>query len=304
MKQNFSDQIGSDMGRIIDSEEHKNLFTAPVSLKKEAQLDLSGTGQGSGEKAFDPNTSVRGPMGQSPIDKPNPAAQQHYQPLADAKHDPTKSVPSSNFVTGPQMGSRTHTGPAMTSKIQQLRMQFVNSPESAGAAGGIAASLKPGSNVTKQEMDTLAAAGVTKEEVETMIGHPVSTASVRDMVDALVKIADDLASLGYSTSEMVADRLIESIAMETNKALRKQAELISEALDGETGKSMGVGYAEGKKDKKPEDKKPEDKKDKEKGKDDKDPDVKFPIETIKGQPPKPGQPGQPAPKPGQPPVKK
>ena len=222
-REDNSDLISSEMIRIMGSDEHKKLFNG--SLRKIAQEQWGGypVTDENGLKVVHVNTEEEASKLNSGLETGTGLPEGYFAKVKgqDVNAGPTNEniynvlkdiVESPADPSDQAAAQKALDGSAGPDVVERLVKYFPNFPREA-----VVTSL---SMFAPNEP-------LTNEQVTNTMQEGLTTASV---IRDLVIIGDYLGSKGMETSEALATHLIRSIAIDKQKALRKQADKMNEML--------------------------------------------------------------------------
>ena len=210
----FDMSILGEMDSIMSSKEHQEIFSP---IKKEAQFNPGGSFPGGG---------VAGGV-----------AKEMSQNQLDAAKIPTQPT--------------TITPPALTPEyIKSILQDILTSPVAPNVQAAAQQALKGTVNAGSVTVLLPHFPGQNAQSLESAIkGLASKVASVSTVIPVIVKIADQLGKMGFELSELVADKLLQTITIEAKAKVVEQDKKGKKVKVDEKGKKD-----EPKKEKTPKDK--------------------------------------------------
>jgi len=190
---NFDDSILVEMNDIMNSEEYKKIFSPLVK---------SASG--------DPNSMDH--LTQETVNTGNKLLNKDMNSRPQATN--VRNLDQSEL--GPRDTETPETAQAAPSNIKSVLTniaQGINASHAAAAQAVLSGKVNPGAGQVLLSYFKSQNPRLTSEQLEQQF-KSLKTASVSSIIPVILKVANTLGALGYTQSEAVADRLIQSITVE------------------------------------------------------------------------------------------
>ena len=208
VKSNFDESILHDMNTIMNSEEHKNVFSPLVkSAQEQTKVDSA-----VGDTANNMN--------------------KHFNKDLARRTAPTNVRNLNQDELGVQDNAVAQTAPStnMTAVLNNIA-QGLNPNHAAAARAALSGNVGPGTGQVLLSYFKTQNPGLTPEKLEEQL-RSLSTAkkaNVSSVIPVILKVANTLGALGFEESEAIADKLIQTITVEAKAKVVEKAKAKEES---------------------------------------------------------------------------